>query len=135
MENSVGFGNRVSHFIGFRISQSPSRCNDDPKTKGDGLMRRQHKIKFLLSLAENFLTQRVGGKQPISAGMPIGWISDIPGVIQETNTDVFAVFFAGKSTPFCPHSPSRISGLAFAIAIKSGCDLSGLDAFCDLTVI
>ena len=70
------------------------------------------KLRFSASLAEDLLAQWIRGKQPIAAGMPVGWIARVGRVVDDDYADGVCPFLAVHHAPIAASAPGAVARLA-----------------------
>ena len=105
-----------------------TRSQHDTVPESDGLAFTQLEVEVLPSLAEDLLAQWIRGKQPIAAGMPVGWIARVGWVVNDDYADGVCPFFAIHHTPIAASPPgavARLAGRSQVVSIDVGGAPSG----------
>src|SRR5271157_2071195 len=97
----------VSGFRGFGCDDR--RRDQDAITESYARMRRQRKIQFFLTIAENLLAERVCREQSVTTRVPIRRKAGILRIIENGDRDRLVT---DKPTQIAPASASTPSGVA-----------------------
>ena len=84
----------------------------DTVPESDGLSFVEVEVEGLAALAENLLAQGVGGKKPVAAGMPVGWIPGVRRMVDDDDADGVVAFLSVEHAPVAAGAPGAVAGLA-----------------------
>src|ERR1017187_2108066 len=118
---------RNSRRVGFIVSRCRTRRSDGAADEQDAIVegRRLALVKgevqgWPLGL-EPVRAQRVDGKKAIVAGVPVGWVVGVSGVVEDRNGFSLAVGGGARElAPLAARAPGIIADLAFAGAVDAG---------------
>src|SRR5208282_768796 len=100
---------------GFRSFRCEDRRRDQNAiTESYACMRSERKIQLLLAVAENFLAERIRGKKPIAARVPVRRKARILGMIENRDSDWFVADQTAQIAPPSASTPGSVAFIAFA---------------------
>src|SRR5580704_5965712 len=107
----------VGRFGGF--GRKDCRRDQDAVAKGCAGAGSQEEIQFFPAIAEDFLTQRIGGEQAVTAGVPVSGEAGILRVIENGDGHRFVADPATEIAPAPARAPSGVAFPPFAGEISA----------------
>lgn len=109
---------------------------DYPVMKGGFLAFGEMKIQGPEAFAEDLLAKGIGGEEAVAAGMPIGRVAGISGVVDDDDAEGIVSFFAIEHTPVAAGGPGAVACFARAGQVIT-VDIGGITGgyFCDIAFI
>ena len=87
----------------------------DAVTEGGRFALFEGEIKLWGFGFEDFRAERVGGKEPVAAGVPVGRVAGVFGMVEDGDDDCFTLWIgAGEGTPAASGGPDGVALFAFA---------------------